>query len=114
MLPNIQHDLEHRALVNILADLTEIPVHDPSRYETTDGFENPKCTNGNRALLAANALKAFQEACGMDENVETAASDLICDLLHLLHANDRDLIPVFRNGIQGFLCEAGEITLAPS
>jgi hypothetical protein len=114
MLPNLQRHLGHHDLVNILAELTEIPRHDPSRYETTDGFENPRCTNGNRALLAENALKAFQVACGMDEDVETAASDLICDLLHLLHANDRDPIPVFRNGIHGFLCEAGEITLAPS
>jgi len=45
----------------------------------------------------------------MTEDLDTAAADLICDLLHLLHANHYDLLPVLQIGIQDFLCEAGEV-----
>jgi hypothetical protein len=45
----------------------------------------------------------------MDEAIDTAAADLICDLLHLLHANHYDPLPVLQIGVQDFLCEAGEI-----
>lgn len=104
---------KHTDLQQLLTDLATIPAHGPARYETTDGFENPKCTNGDRASFAVEALNTFQKACGMDEDIDTAASDLICDLLHLLHANNHDLLPVLHRGIHGFLCEAAEITLTP-
>jgi hypothetical protein len=93
--------------LSMLARLAEIPPHNPTRYETTDGFENPKCTNGDRASFAAAALTTFQKSCGMTEDVETAAADLICDLLHLVHANDRDPLDVLQSGIRHFHCEAG-------
>jgi hypothetical protein len=86
-----------------------LPPHDPFRYQSTDGFDNPRCTNAHRADFAAQALRAFQQACAMVEDIDTAAADLICDLLHLLHANHHDPLPVLQFGIQDFLCEAGEI-----
>ncbi len=45
----------------------------------------------------------------MTEDLDTAAADLICDLLHFIHANKYDPLPVLQFGIQDFLCEAGEI-----
>ncbi len=86
-----------------------LPNAAPTRYEITDGFENPKCTNGDRASMAAGALATFQKSCGMTDDVETAAADLICDLLHLLHAKNHNPLPTLRNGIQAFHCEAGKI-----
>lgn len=100
---------EHHDFKTLLADLATIPAHDPSRYETTDGFDNPRCTNGDRASFAHEALDAFQKICNMDEDLEIASSDLICDLLHLLHAHNRSSLPVIHNAIHAFLCEAGEI-----
>jgi hypothetical protein len=101
------NESERDEFLRMLAELPTIPAHDPDRFETTDGLDNPKCTNGDRALFAAEALMSFQKACHMVEDVETAASDLICDLLHLLHANNRDLLSVLRIGISDFLYEAG-------
>jgi len=46
----------------------------------------------------------------MTEALETAAADLICDLLHLIHANHRDPLPALRNGIHSFLCEAAHLS----
>jgi hypothetical protein len=100
---------EHHDSKTLFASLATIPTHDPARYETTDGFDNPKCTNGDRASFATGALDAFQKICNTDEDIETTASDLICDLFHLLHSNQRDPLPVLHRGIHAFLCEAGEI-----
>lgn len=91
------------------ADMAMIPPHNPARYETTDGFENPKCNNGERAAMAAESLAVFQKKCGMTEDIETAATDLICDLLHLVHANDHDPRDILLASIRHFLCEAGEV-----
>lgn len=102
--PSEQHSLQ-----SLIAGLAVVPSHDPTRFETTDGFDNPKCTNKDRASYAAAALESFQEICGMEEDVETAVSDLISDLFHLLHANNRDPLTVLHHGIHAFLCEAGEI-----
>jgi len=102
---------EHEVIPKLLAGFAKIPEHDPSRYETTDGLDNARCTNGHRALFAAEALDSFQSVCGMDENVDTAVSDLICDLLHLLHSKNCDPSSSLRNGIEGFLCEAGHLRI---
>lgn len=46
----------------------------------------------------------------MDETIDTATSDLICDLLHLLHANKSDPLPTLQTALHSFLCEAGQLT----
>jgi hypothetical protein len=101
---------ESHATLNILAYLVGIPSHNPRRYETTDGLDNPACTNKDRASMAARALDEFRTSCGMIEDVETAAADLICDLLHLVHAENCDPLHAILNGIQSFLCEAGHLS----
>jgi hypothetical protein len=62
--------------------------------------------------MAAESLAAFQKSCGMtSEDIETAAADLICDLLHLVHVNHYEPHDVLQAAIQHFLCEAGEVTV---
>lgn len=100
---------KHQDFLALLAKLDQIPAHDPARYATTDGLDNPECTNGDRVLFAVVALDSFQNACGMVENLETAASDFVCDLMHLLHANAINILPVLNNGIGAFLVESGSI-----
>jgi hypothetical protein len=95
-------------LDQLLTGFANLPPHDPARFETADGLEDPDCANGDRAAVAAGSLAAFQKSCGMDEDVETAASDLICNLLHLVHANHRDPLSVLHSGIRHFLAEAGQ------
>jgi hypothetical protein len=84
-----------------------IPQHDSSRHATTDGFESPSCTNSDRVALAVAALDTFQKSCGMSKDIATDAADLICYLLHLVHANQQDPSEVLCSGIHHFLCEAG-------
>jgi len=72
-------------------------------------MDNPDCTNGVRAFMALKALERFQEVCDMVEEIDTAASDLICDLLHLVHSRNLDLQFVLENGINSFLCEVSHI-----
>ena len=45
----------------------------------------------------------------MTEDVDTAAADLVCDLLHLVHANHHDPRDILQSAIRHFLCEAGQI-----
>lgn len=103
----LQNSSIEEGLLQTIGKLSLLPPHDPSRYETTDGFENPSCTNGDRASLAAAALDTFQKSCGMSEDVATAAADLICDLLHLVNANEQNPSEVLHSAIRHFLCEAG-------
>lgn len=96
--------------VTMLSELQSIPAHDPDRFETTDGLDNSDCTNGDRADMALEALDCFQAACSMTEDVDTAASDLVCALLHLVHSRGFDLQLVLQNGLGHFLCEAGALS----
>jgi hypothetical protein len=91
--------------VKMLERLTSIPAHDPRRYETTDGLDNPGCINGDRGARAKLALDCFQIACGMEEEVDTASADLICNLLHLVHSEGHDPRIVLQRGLGHFLCE---------
>ena len=73
-------------LPELLACLTEIPGHNPERYEACDWIEDPSMANDSRASLVAKALECFQKSC-MNGDLQTNCVDLICDLLHLAHAH---------------------------
>ena len=91
-----------------LADELEcLPKHDPDRFETLDELGNPACTNGQRVNLALRAIESFQGACRMDEDFEVATSDLICDLLHLVHSVDGSPKEVIESALFSFIAEAG-------
>jgi hypothetical protein len=98
---------ELNEFLTILSELQTIPAHDPDRFETNDGLDNPDCTNGDRADMALEALDCFQVACSMTEDVDTAASDLVCALLHLVHSHGFDPRMVLQSGLGHFICEAG-------
>jgi hypothetical protein len=101
---------ERNEFLAMLSELSSIPTHDPERFETTDGLDNPSCTNGDRADMAQEALDCFQAACSMTEDVDTATSDLVCALLHLVHSRGFDLRLVLQNGLGNFLCEAAALS----
>ena len=85
-----------------------LPPHDPDRSATTDGLDNPDCTNGMRADFAAEALDVFQRACHMvGEDPDVASADLICDLLHHVHGHGYNPIEVLENAVVHFAAEAG-------
>jgi hypothetical protein len=96
-------------LRDLLSELVGIPSHDPNRFESTDGYDDPNCTNGRRAAFAKEALDVFQRTCHMTEEVPTAAADLICDLLHLVHAGGDEPIAVIEAAIGHFVAEAGNM-----
>lgn len=91
--------------------MTELPIYNPLRYETTDGFEDQWVTNGDRAFIAKGILDFSQKVYGLDEDIETATADLICNLLHLIQANRSDPLDALYSGLRHFLCEAGEVKL---
>lgn len=106
---NETEESERNEFLAMLSELQTIPAHDPDRFETTDGLDNPDCTNGDRAEMALEALDCFQAACSMTEDVDTVASDLVCALLHLVHSHGLDQRVVLQNGLGNFLCEAGSL-----
>jgi hypothetical protein len=101
------HEPELNEFLTMLSELKTIPTHNPDRFETTDASDNPDCTNGDRAEMALETLDCFQEVCSMTEDVDTAASDLVCDLLHLVHSRGFDPRMMLQNGLGHFICEAG-------
>ena len=96
-------------LLDLLVELDGIPSHDPDRFESTDGYDDPNCNNGKRAAFAKEALDVFQRTCHMTEEVPTAAADLICDLLHLVHAGGDEPIAVIEAAIVHFVAETGNL-----
>lgn len=91
-----------------------LPPHDPDRYETTDGLDNPNCTNRMRADFSVGALGVFQNTCGMNEEIEVATGDLICDLLHRVHSLGSNPKDVLESALTSFLAEAGFNPVSPS
>ena len=91
----------------LLKLIDDLPSHDPDRFETLDGLDNPACTNMMRAAYALEGLDAFQKACGMNEDVHVAAADLIDDLLHLVHSMGFNPKTVLEHAIGHFVAEAG-------
>jgi hypothetical protein len=95
------------SLDELVKNLALLPPHNPDRFETTDGYDNPNCTNGMRAGFTIDALAAFQKACNMSEEPDVAVADLICDLLHFVHSLDYSPQDVLENALTDFIAEAG-------
>lgn len=95
------------SLKNLIGNLELLPPHDPDRFESIDGYDNPNCTNMKRAGFTIDALAVFQKACHMDEMPEVAVGDLICDLLHLVHSLHLSPKDVLERALNHFIAEAG-------
>ncbi len=96
-----------KSLSTLIKQLTILPPHNPVRYETTDGLDDPACTNGWRVAQAMEALGAFQSENNCGEDDACATADLICNLLHYAHSNGHDLSEVLVSALRNFLAEAG-------
>jgi|GEM_PF-2208738 len=95
------------SLVDLVKDLDLLPAHDPDRFESLDGYDDPNCTNKRRAGFTIDALAVFQNACHMDEAPPVAVADLICNLLHFVHSLDCSPKGVLENALINFIAEAG-------
>jgi len=92
-----------------MSELIDFPPHDPNRFQTTDGLCDPKQTNGIRAENARKALKTFQQLCRMSDDPISAASDLICNLLHHVHGLGLDPMDTVSSALDHFRAEAGPL-----
>ncbi len=61
------------------------PPHDPYRFTTSDGLYDPDKSNGKRAESALKALEAFQQFNRISDDPLAEATDLICNIMHLVH-----------------------------
>jgi hypothetical protein len=102
------------SLFERIQSLDLLPPHDPDRYETTDGLDDPNCTNRMRANFSIASLEVFQKTCDMNDEIEVATGDLICDLLHLVHSLRSNPKDVLESALTNFLAEAGFKPVSPS
>jgi deoxyribodipyrimidine photolyase len=93
-------------LSTLLADFPQIPAHDPIRYQTTDGFDEPDRTNGERAEEARVALVAIHGLSSYEQDRDCVISDQISNLLHLAHAEGLNLTQTWETALRNFLAEA--------
>ena len=100
------------SLGELVKNQDSLPPHDPDRFESLDGYDDPNCTNVMRAGFTIEALATFQKTCHMNEEPDVAVADLICDLLHLVHSLDYRPKDVLEVALGNFIVEAGEMETA--
>jgi hypothetical protein len=83
-----------------------LPPHNPHLVVPTDGFLDPDATNGLRARSARSAVLYYQNERAFDNEETTSATDLLTDLLHLLHSQGKDPISAIEKAREHFLAEA--------
>lgn len=88
-------------------NLELLPPHDPNRFESLDGFDDPNTTNAKRVGFTIDALVAFQKTSGERGEPRVVVADLICDLLHLVHSFQDGPQDVLENALTHFIAEAG-------
>lgn len=98
----------HMLIAKKIAGLISIRAYDAERFETTDGFDNSDQTNCARARSALVVIDCFQRLCHTENDVGTAAADLIGNLLHLVHSQGQDPKQILLNGLGHFFCETGQ------
>jgi hypothetical protein len=86
--------------------LMKLAPHNPSRFLSTDGFSDPKCTNAMRSEFAKAAVRFYQVSREDDEAVVNT-KDLITDLLHYLHSLGEEPLMVLQKAAECFEREAG-------
>jgi hypothetical protein len=89
--------------------LHSLPPHDPARFQTTDGLDEPDRTNGFRAEEAKAALIAIHGFSSYEQDADCSITDQITNLLHLAHAEGYDVRQTLETALQNFLAEAGEV-----
>jgi hypothetical protein len=89
--------------------LHSLPPHDPARFQTTDGLDEPVRTNGVRAEEAKAALIAMDGLSSHEQDRDCSITDQITNLLHLVHAEGYDVRQTLETALQNFLAEAGSL-----
>lgn len=89
-----------------------LPPHNPDRWQTVDGLDEPGMSNGDRVEYARKHVS------WMFANTEDESnfSDLICNLLHLAHSKGMDPAEILSTAAGNFHAEASALpeTLSPS
>lgn len=80
-----------------------IPPHDPNRWRSTDGYEDPSATNGMSAARAA-------EQSNRPLDVDSDFTDYIVDLLHLAHSKEIEVEAILVSAEIAFKAEAGSLS----
>jgi hypothetical protein len=89
--------------------LNSLPPHDPARFQTTDGLDEPDRTNGLRAEEAKEALLAIHGFSSYEQDRDCSITDQITNLLHLAHAEGPDVRQTLETAVRNFLAEAGSL-----
>ena len=89
--------------------LRSLPPHDPARYQTTDGLDEPDRTNSLRAEEAKAALIAIHGLSSYEQDTDCSITDQITNFLHLAHAEGHEVRQTMETALQNFLAEAGEL-----
>jgi hypothetical protein len=89
--------------------LRSLPPHDPARFQTTDGLDEPDRTNGFRAEEAKASLIAIHGFSSYEQDKACSITDQITNLLHLAHAEGHDVRQTLETALQNFLAEAGDV-----
>lgn len=99
------------SLKQLVRNLECSPQFEPSRYQSTDGFQDPVCPNGMWEGIARKALAIGPASEGKVEEAELDLdiSDLICNLLHLAHSCGYDLAVILERSLRHFNAEAGNL-----
>lgn len=95
------------SISELVLSLDLLPSYDPDRFESLDGYDNPNCTNKMRAGFTTEALDIYEQTCVMNEEPDVAISDLIADLLHLVHSSGYSPKEVLEKALTNFIAEAG-------
>jgi hypothetical protein len=93
----------------MLEQLTILPPHDPARFQTTDGLDDPVRTNGLRAEEARTALIAIHGLSSYEQDQDCLITDQISNLLHLAHAEGLNVTQTWETALRNFLGEAGSL-----
>lgn len=80
----------------------KFPPHDPDRYQTQDGFEDPNMNNGTRASQFGGAWRPTG-----NEEVAIEIGDLIVSMLHYAHSQGHDPVEILQSAVGHFTAEAG-------
>lgn len=101
-------------LIELIESFSLNPRHIPTRWETTDGFQDSDCPNHIRAELAKQRLCSTATTREGELDPEIEISDLICNLLHLAHSKRYDPLNVRQRAVTHFIAEAGNVNTADS
>ena len=101
--------LEPPSLSTLVTQLASLPPHDPTRYQTNDGLDEPDCTKGLGVAQGMSVLGFFERENHYHERHDSSTVDLICNLLHLAHERGQEPSEILTTALWNFLAEAGSL-----